>query len=174
MGESAVIRLLGLVLIALTGLGTGVYASLSLRKRVEQLELCSRLIRWMETRIRYAAAPVGELIREAKNEPEFDRLSFVAQTEACLCRGMPPSSAWQKALEEDKSGWLSPQDRELLAGFGAGLGTTDVEGQQQHCRYFAERLEEQLQTARTEAAVKGRLYISLGVMGGAGISLLLI
>ena len=152
------IRLLGLVLIALTGLGTGVYASLSLRKRVEQLELCSRLIRWMETRIRYAAAPVGELIREAKNEPEFDRLSFVAQTEACLCRGMPPSSAWQKALEEDKS----------------GLGTTDVEGQQQHCRYFAERLEEQLQIARTEAAVKGRLYISLGVMGGAGISLLLI
>lgn len=67
-----------------------------------------------------------------------------------------------------------PTGQGVAAGFGAGLGTTDVEGQQQHCRYFAERLEEQLQTARTEAAVKGRLYISLGVMGGAGISLLLI
>lgn len=168
------IRLIGLVLIAATGVGAGIYASLVLRKRVECLELCSRFVQWMDTRIRYSAAPVGELLLEAEREPEFRTLPFLGQAADKIRRGTIPVKAWEQALAEEKSGWLTSQDRELLSGFGSGLGKTDVEGQRNHCRYFAGRLEDSLRSARAEASAKGRLYVSLGIMGGAGLSLLLI
>ena len=169
------IRVIGLLLVALTGAGAGLWASSMLHRRTASLEAAGRLMRWLSTRIRYSAAPVGELLLDASQEQEFRALSFLGGAAQGIREGTDPATAWSRSLAAGgKSGGFSRSDRELLDGFGSGLGKTDVEGQLSHCELFGGLLEEHLQQARADAASKGRLYTTLGVIGGAAFALLML
>lgn len=106
---------------------------------------------------------------------EFTGLRFLPQLLLTLQEGMDFPSAWRQALEEKGSECgLNGKDREILLGYGEGLGKTDVEGQMEHCRLYETLIGEQLEEARRDATVKGRLYVTLGTAGGLGMALLLL
>lgn len=87
---------------------------------------------------------------------------------------MTPPQAWMTALKPiQRSDGLTPTDRELLVGFFTGLGTTDAEGQRKNCEHYRRLLTDSMEDARTEAAQKERLYLTLGVTGGLLLALLL-
>lgn len=90
-------------------------------------------------------------------------------------RGEDFRAAWNGAVKEKgKESGLTGQDRELLAGFGEGLGRSDVEGQMANCDLYGGLLADRLEEARREAAAKQRLYLTLGVAGGLALALLLL
>lgn len=62
----------------------------------------------------------------------------------------------------------------MICDFGEGLGVTDIEGQVHHCIQYERLAAEKLSAAKEEAQTKGRLYITLGVCGGAIIALLMV
>ena len=80
-------------------------------------------------------------------------------------------SRWFQELEkiakvEYRIGNLDKKDFELLSAFGRGLGTTDSEGQIINCERHSRLIGENIETAKKDAEVKGKLYSALGVIGG--------
>lgn len=149
------------------------YASAGLSRRAAALEQSGRLVTRIASRIRYTAQPVGEILSEVSGE--FTGLRFLPELLRILQEGTDFPSAWRRALEvKGAECGLNGKDRELLRGYGEGLGKTDVEGQMEHCRLYETLIGEQLEEARREAAVKGRLYVTLGTAGGLGAALLLL
>ena len=165
---------IGILLIVLAGVGGGVAAFLDLNRRAANLETARRLIGWMASRIRYTAAPIQEIAAAAAKEPEFSRLLFLKEAATRMQQGDSPGDAWDKALKGCDSGGLKETDKTLLQNFGRGLGCSDLDGQLAHCESFGAMLDGCVQSAKQEAASKGKLYVTLGVAGGLGAALLLL
>lgn len=129
----------------------------------------------MSARIRYTAEPIRDILAQAAGDEEFRPLPFVAEAAARMRVDTPPGEAWDAALRSAGcSCGLREADRQLIRDFGGGLGRSDVEGQLSHCEAFAQLLDDRLQTARSEAASKGKLYITLGAAAGLCTALLLL
>lgn len=157
-------KLIGLALLLLAGLLWGLGKLRELRERVERLRDLERLIQWLATEIRCHASPLPELLaqgdsafcRAAMVQPEFSR-----NPQRALAQGGERLLALEK-------------DRELLRGLAAGLGASDVQGQLEHLRLYAALAEDSLQEAREACREKGKLYVSLGVCGGAAVFLVVV
>ena len=168
-------KLIGLLMIVLAGIGVGLYASACLKRRAASFERLDSLIGYMETQIRYSAAPISEVIAQAAQGGEFDSLTFLVQASRLISRGQPPETALAIAVKKyGEESCLNKADRELLLQFGRGLGKSDLEGQLAHCASYRRLIADRLQTARGEAAAKGRLYLTLGIAGGLSLALLLL
>jgi stage III sporulation protein AB len=148
-------------------------ASSALNKRVSVFEQLERFVVYLETQIRYSAAPIHEILKQS-TKGEFSKLLFLSETANRMCKGECPSDAWENALRlHSDENALNSNDRELLIDFGRGLGTSDVEGQLLHCETFRGLIVDRLAKARSEVETKGKLYVSLGIAGGLGVALLL-
>lgn len=168
------LKTIGLLLLILTGIGGGAAASAELNRRAGFLDTACRLIGWLAVRIRYTAAPIGEVLSQAADNGEFSRLSFLPEAVRRLEEGSSPEEAWGSALTPEKTVGLRESDREILKNFGRELGRSDVEGQLAHCEAFEAILKEQARAARAEAVSKGKLYLTLGVAGGLCVALILL
>lgn len=165
---------IGLLMIALAGVWLGVSASMHLNRRTKTLGQVEKMIVRMDAQIRYTATPVWELVSKAAACDEFSQLSFLkevgVQQEA---QRVDFSTAWGRCIERHGKGAdLSREDQELLMEFGKGLGTSDIEGQLNHCRLYQDLFVKQRLLAEQEAAAKGKLYVTLGAAGGMGLALL--
>lgn len=151
----------------------GLYAAMGLNRRAAALEEAGRLLAHLATRIRYTAAPIGELLCEVAGH--YRRLPFLREAGRLVDDGADFHSAWGQALRQkgEESG-LTAADRELLLRFGEGLGRTDVEGQLAHCELYTGLLADKQAEAKAQTAAKGRLYVTLGVAGGLAAALLLL
>lgn len=168
-------RMVGLLLIVLTGLGMGLMAAGGLRRRAGSLEQLGRLMGRMADQIRYTAAPVEELLESAERSGEFRSLPVLSRACSGIRDGANIHDAWEQAVEDGgREAGLTQEDRELLLGFGAGLGTTDVEGQVANCGQYRELLDQRLLEARKDSENKGRLYLTLGFSIGMAAALLLL
>lgn len=141
------------------------------------LSQAEKLVSALKSRIRYTAAPVRELLEEAEKSGEYPSLHFLHTICQTLKKGgeTDVQKAWEEALKKtDEQMGLNGQDSELLIEFGRGLGTSDVEGQLAHCELYQHLLQKQGEGARQDRLSKGRLYVTLGIAGGAGLALLLL
>lgn len=150
------------------------FASAALNRRAASFEQMERLIDYIETRIRYLALPVGELLAGAAESGDFEALTFLNAVRSALSRGGTPAEAWSAGLRQrGGEDGFTPADRALLMEFGRGLGLSDTEGQRLHCETYRRFMGERREAARREAGIKGRLYRTLGLAGGACAALLL-
>lgn len=157
-------KLLGGVLLALSGLVWGLGQAAELRRRVDLLTDLRRLTRQLATEIAYSARPLPELLvrspsrfcREAVKLPEFSE---------------DPRSALGRAGEA----LLKDQgDREVFQNFAAGLGASGAQGQAEHLELCGELAEARLEEAREACRQKQKLYIVLGLFAGVTVSLVII
>lgn len=167
------LRLIGAALIFLAGSCTGIAASAALNRRVSAFEQMERLVVFVQTQIRYSAAPIWKIIRQAAGG-EFSRLSFLQDAAARMEQGEAAAKAWKNAIVAHRDdNVFTKEDFDLLIGYGSGLGSSDIAGQLLHCETYRELFRDRLQKARAEAQTKGKLYMTLGVAGGIGVALLL-
>lgn len=150
-------KLLGSAFLVGSGLLWGLSRFWELARREQLLFELQRLMQSLETGIRSCARPLGELL---------------SQEASPFCQG--EGATPQEAMLQAGSRLLRRrEDLALYKGFVAGLGTTDVQGQQRHIGLYASQLAHLLEGARAEREKQGRLYISLGLFAGLTISILL-
>lgn len=81
------------------------------------------------------------------------------------------NSAWNKAIEEEIK--ITKEDKEILKMFGKLLGKTDKKGQISEIDLSLNFIENQIQHAEFEKNKSTKLYKSLGVFVGIGITIII-
>ena len=155
-------KLLGLILVAASGLVWGMGKGRQLRSRVSLLGELRRLIQRLHTEIGSTARPLGELLagnscrlcQEARRQRDF------AQNP---CRALGQAG---EALFGDG------EDGALCRGLAQGLGTSGVQGQLEHLELYGGLVEARLRQAEEECRQKSRLYLALGALGGLAVCIL--
>ncbi len=155
---------MGMLLVLLSGLCLGLSRASELKRREKLLIDLKRMIQALRTGIEFSARPLEELINGLEEFP-FCRLArkesmFLAEPKAAL------EQAGEKLLK-------TPEDLELYRGFVRGLGESGLQGQLEHIDLYAALLERNLARADEERERKTRLYVCLGLFGGAVLCLVL-
>lgn len=164
------IKGIGLILVFVCCVGGGVYGSNRLHRRARFLETVEKWCAYTAAQIRYTAAPIRDIWQSAARRPEFESLVFLEGAQ---------DTEWKehiyRLLSVDACTWeLSSEDMALILEWIGGIGNSDLDGQLTHCVRYGERFAEQYRAAKEKAAGTGRLYISLGVLGGIAAVLLLL
>ena len=165
-------RLLAAALTVLTCALSGQLFAARMRARVTALEAALHLLRETQAQLRFLALPVADLLSQLCRREALRALPFLPRCRALTLEGTPFPQAWQQALEE-APGALQPQDKAQLLFFGESIGATNIDGQLSACALCAELLEAQLHTAAQDSRKYGKLLPMLGLLGGAGIAILL-
>ena len=119
----------------------------------------------MAERIRYTAAPLGEVLREMRNTAECESLAFLD--------GDTREAVRERICQERRAMALTDEDVRLLGECIDGWGTRDLAGEVNRLRRYAKMFEERCAAARTDAVRRGRLYVTLGICGGSAAALIL-
>ena len=167
------LRILGIMLLALCPVVVGNRFSTSLHKRTTELSLAVELVERMKTEIRFSAKEMKLLVAELAKAPYFQPLSFLGVCTEQLEQKTPFPAAWQTGLTA-QPGHLSRDDLEQLSSLGHLLGSTDVEGQMGSLELVKQNLLNNLRRAKELYASKGKLYRSLGVLSGIALVVLMI
>ena len=157
-------KLIGSVLVILSGFLWGSAKSQELRNRERLLTQWQRLIQSLKTGISYSARPLAELLRSS--DSPFCKL---AVQHPDFLRDPPQALAQAGASLLNRAG-----DKALYREFAEGLGASDAPGQLRHLDLYAGLVSEALKEAREERDKRGRLYQCLGLFGGLTICLLLL
>ena len=136
---------------------------------VETLESFLKVIRLMETEMRFHALPLRQIIDKYCGD-----MDLLWQCHLLLKTGKSFDEAWKSGVAAGTKGsGLKLKDKRLIEQFGAELGHTDIEGQIAHCEVTAKLLEEQIEQAREEKKKKSKLFSMLGLFFGTGVALLI-
>lgn len=165
------IKLIGIICIVVCGAGIGARVSGNLKKQVELCVSVRTFLSELGILMRYRGDTLFELISELTERQRVQELTFLARVMECMSNGMSFPFAWQKALSEDKL--LSCELVELLLSFGDSLGTSDIDGQLMCIERAEGELSVIYENALNQCHKKGKLYRSIGLLGGMTAALLL-
>lgn len=150
----------------------GINASLRLKIRYTQIQQIIALIKQIDILVGFCNMPTREIINQLCSTQALSELSFLSK-----CKkeydSMPFDCLWEKSVKESKL-MLDKDDIDLLVNFGKSLGTTDSLSQQEMCRSYMQRFLSRADFYKKEYFSRSKLYMSLGLFGGIGISLILI
>lgn len=119
-------------------------------------------------RLRYLSPSILNLMRIlAAGYPE---LKFLADCRDSLMRGEPFAESFSRAIEQ--SGELSDKHREVLLPLSKELGSTDLESQLASLSYAATRMQQLAESERQHCQTHGKLYRTLGILGGIAAAII--
>lgn len=152
-------------IITLTCTLIGFEFSASLRRRVTYLTQLQRALLEIEDAIGFLLLPLKEI---------YARLALEPGAVGALFQNAAPgdSASFEKALSS--IGDLTRSDREILSSLGTFLGSSDRDNQLKNLQLCQKRLEENLSAAKENRKTNGRLYQSLGVLGGLFLAIVLL
>lgn len=147
-----------------------------LRLRLQLLKRLDAFFRALHNRMAYSRAPLAALAEAALADRDDPLLGRFA---ALLADGLAPQAAWDEAFwcaaaEDDAIACLTAPDAALLGRYIATLGTSGLRSQQAYADTLFQELAEAIQDAEARYTGKARIYRSLGVLGGAAASILLL
>lgn len=160
-------KIIGILLIFFCCAGSGIYAGYHVK---HQVRICSRLLHLLEDcmiYIRYQNLPLPELFDLlAGIYPDFDFLRNLQFS----CDSLP-EQVWEQALQECD---LPDDARKLLLSLGCELGKSDMQGQLSVLELYRMQMQNLLETYQADCGKKCHLFRSLGWLGGAMLTVLLI
>lgn len=165
------LKLLGIIFIIICGAGIGAKASGDLKKQTELCISVRTFLSELGILMRYKGDTLFMLISELSERQSIQELKFLSCVLDNMSSGMTFPYAWKNALSDDTL--LSPELTELLLKFGESLGTSDIEGQLMSIERSEEELSGIYENALSIYRRKGRLYRSIGLLGGITAALLL-
>lgn len=167
-------RCIGCLLIALAGMGMGLYGAHRLHRQAAYIQQTVRVLQTLERQLPYTALPMTDLWRRLAASDAYDDCRLLRDTAAAL-PDVPFSAAFGAAVERaEGEGLLTPAGCGLLTEFGAGCGRYDLIRQTEHIRHYRCRLEDLAQDLSLLAVTRGRLYRVAGTAGGVALALLLL
>lgn len=155
-------RLLGALLLLLSGLLLGSSLNRGLREVLAEVEAYGKLVRWIKLQVSCFSLPVEEILRRA--DPKLLR--------ACGWREERPPSELSEFLKGSR-----PSDGELariLRDFSAEFGREYREEQLARCDYYLALLDRRAEELRARLEGKRRVNMTLSAAGAAALVILFI
>ena len=163
-------RLLGILLVAAACAGAGFLAAARLRRETIALERLILLTESASAYIRCQSPELADLLQLLADD--CGEFRFLTEIAAKLRPGVPPSALWREAVERDTA--VPEAAKDILCSLGEVLGTTDKAGQLSALALHRERLLRAAGESRDRSLRQGKLYRSLGLLGGAMAVVLLL
>lgn len=142
-------------------------------RRAELIRSILLMINIIETRLRFCAVPVTELLRLI--EESECCLPFITECRLAVESGEPFGTAWKNSISECRSFCrLIPDEAVKLAAMGSDIGVTDIEGQLSCCGYYREIFSAYLSEREEKSRRSAKLFPPLGMLLGASAVLFLV
>lgn len=153
-----ILKLIGALLMVLTGTAAGWHKAAKARNRVRVLTTLEQLMARIQGEIRYRGTALDDLLIQLKEENFCPGIGI----ESC-------SELRQYMLPNE----LQAGEQKQLQGFFAELGRATTEESCREGLYYQKICAELLEKAKLEAATAEQLYTKLGLCAGAMFAILL-
>lgn len=166
----------GIMLLLIMSVITGCCAAEGLKKRVKSMKLLRVMLEKLCLMIRYEALEVTEIVHRLSEDKCFTGLEFTESlneyvSEMAECGNMTFYEAWDRAVSENTGSFIA-EDVLLIRRIGSVLGSCDCDGQISALSLICAEADRLADEAAEQYKTKGRLYRSLGAVGGALIAMI--
>lgn len=141
------------------------------KNRIIELREMRSALNIFKNKILFTYEPIGEIFKQIYTVTTNNITSifkeFLEKNE-----NLPVPDAWDAAIENNENSFTT-EDKNILKNFGKFLGVTNKDGQISEIELTNEFLGKQIEKAEDERKQNEKLYRSLGVICGIGISIIL-
>lgn len=169
-------KIIGIVLIILSGTGIGFKASENLVIQNDRLKKMKKLITILRGEIKYNNSYIGQALLNVSSKVSSPYREFLLCVSEKLkdCSGRTLSEIWKEGVDERLSdSCLSDAQLSRFKDLGDTLGFLDKEMQLSTFDLFMEQLDIEINENNTKMKDNCKLYKCLGVMGGILVVLLI-
>lgn len=170
------IKIIGIVLIIVSGTGIGFKASENLVIQNDRLKKMKKLITILRGEIKYNNSYIGQALVAVSSKVSSPYQEFLLHVSKKLedYSGRTMSDIWKEGVEETLSdSCLSHAQLSKFKDLGDTLGFLDKEMQLSTFDLFLEQLDIEINENNTKLKDNCKLYKCLGVMGGILVVLLI-
>lgn len=170
------IKLLGGLCIVFAATMIGLYQGLQLSNRGRQIRLLIAALKRLETEIRYGFTPLPDALSTVARTLDGPLSSLLHKAAEGLSDGKARSAteSWRLALDEH---WpytaMKMPEREIVLRLGGTLGISDRTDQEKHLQLAISQLQAEETNAWEEERRYGKMWRSLGLLGGLLIVILM-
>jgi len=170
----SLVQIFGAMLIVVGSSLEGFRRSYLLHKRYQTLIELAQAFTWMQNEIVKRQTPIFEIINiQLKRKGDIGRL-FGYFNQQLSDRQKLLHDAWKEAVSEyGQSSYLTNEDLDWVSRVGEAIQPFDRKSIEKELSFIIDILRNRHQEARNRALQFGKLYKTLGVMGGVLVVLLL-
>lgn len=166
------VRVLGCLLIVISGSLGGIYFSSKLKSRVDFLKDFISFLKSLKIQLRYTSNDIFTILPMCTDskilKPLFCKMADRFDNNSL-------SEIWNNSFTEiTKTYGLNKSDINAITDFGLTLGKTDTEGQLSHIDLYTEIFTKAYENALSEQKTKSRLYKTMGFFLGTSIALMIV
>ena len=170
------IKTVGMLCIIASATTLGWYVDRIKKYRIEDLDDLKKILYMLHGEVAYSITPLPLALKEIISKSQA-RINCIFKELLKLIdnkTGEGISALWDQAITNLKPYiYLEEEDIKNLASFGQTLGYLDKEMQKKTIEITLAHIEEQIKKLERQQEKNGRLYRSLGVLGGCLICILL-
>lgn len=177
MRESMILKIIGSALTISSCAAIGMYFSLILKKRIEELRELANCFTVIRGDIRYAKTTLPEsLLGVGERTNGVFRPFFLGVAQQLISgEGNSFQQIWEEQIEKQlEESCLTKKDKSILNSLGETLGYLDSELQLDTLEIYIQRLKEEIQDSSKVVLEKTKIYSLLGVMGGIFVTIILL
>lgn len=170
------LKLTGIFLIILAGMGIGFCKSLELTEKIKILENLTRLLSLLKGEIRCTGASLEDVFEEVADKMSGEYRGFLEQLVLIMKekRGSSFSELFREcAIRELPLDKIGEEERSCFLSMGGCLGYLDKKMQLGQLTLLEEEMTEKLVFLRKIAPEKKKVYRSLGILGGIFLAVLM-
>lgn len=137
--------------------------------RVIELSKFQSALIMFESKLKFTYEPIKNIFEEISSviyKDEDNVFAYTAKDEKNICE------AWQNGIENNL--YFNKEDKNMIKTIGKLLGKTDIEGQLSEISLGLNLVDKQIKNAECEKNKNSKLYKTMGVILGIGISIILI
>ena len=171
-----VIRMMGLILVIGISITIGNLMAKGYSNRVRNLLDFITVLNIFHTKIRYGQEVLENIFLDVQKEIKRDVSKIFKEVGSNYeNKSLTLSEIWTDAVEKHfRDLDLTFEDERILIDFGLTLGKTDIEGQLRNIEVTIEKLKGQLIYAKESRDKYGKLYKTMGTLGGVALAIILI
>ena len=169
-------RILGALMIILSGTGIGIYFAGNIKYRIKHLKELMVVMNQMSAEIRFASSSLSDIafvLSENKNvySDFFKELNVqMEKTEK-----VPFKELWKLGIDEHlRYTCLTEDDKKELKRLGENLGSLDVQMQVDTINMFSKDMEARIKELTITSCEKIKLCYALGMLGSIFIVVIMI
>lgn len=170
------IKLLGAVCIIFSGVMLGMYWSRKEEIRMKELECVKKALLLLKSQIDYCSEPLPEALHNIAFRSEvpikhiFEKISLELKQK----KGQSINEIWVKQFNLYSNNTnFSKEDLEAIKQFGKALGYLDKQLQINNIDILVEYIDRTIKLIIRKNQKEGKMYQSLGILGGMLLALLL-
>lgn len=147
----------------------GFLKSKTFENRVIELSKFQSALIMFESKLKFTYEPIKNIFEEISNiiyKDEDNVFYYTSKEEKDIC------VAWQNGIENNL--YFNNEDKNIIKTIGKLLGKTDIDGQLSEISLGLNLVEKQIKNAEYEKNKNSKLYKTMGVILGIGISIILV